>query len=49
MRILSSQINTPVDVEGEEDIKDDVTLTELYDDLDSVSIPHCKKDSNKLY
>ena len=45
--ISSSQINTPDDVDREEVINDDVTLTELYDDRDSVSTPQSnKKDSN---
>ena len=48
MGISSSQISTPDDVDREEVINDDVTLTELYDDLESVSTPQSnkKKDSN---
>ena len=44
MGISSSQINSPDDVDREEDITDDVTLAELYDgDIDFVSTPQSKK------
>ena len=48
MGISSSQISTPDDVDREEDINNDVTLTELYVDLDSVSTPQSKTDSNSF-